>query len=299
MLRIGIDLGGTNIAAGVVDDGCNIVGRGSVPTALPRTAGEIADAIADAARLALDAAGVTMDDIASVGVGTPGAVNAQGVVENDANLGFQNTPLRALVEERLGKPTRVYNDANCAALGEQIAGAGRGARNFIAVTLGTGIGGGIIIDGKLLTGVNGAAGEIGHMVIDHQGIPCKCGRIGCFEQYASATALIRDAREKGLYVAGARDIFELAKSDNLIALEVLDSYYDYLSTGLSNLINIFQPEIICLGGGVAGQGDYLLEPLCRKIEEKRYTKNSEKQTEIKIAELGNDAGIIGAAMGEF
>ena len=294
MYKIGIDLGGTNIAAGVVGFDNKIVMKASVPTDLPKTPDEIADSIAALVKDVAAKAFVRMDEVSVVGVGTPGAVNADGVVENDANLGFVNTPLRAMLEERLGVACRVGNDANCAALGEQIAGAGRGTRDFIAVTLGTGIGGGIVLGGKLLTGVNGAAGEIGHMVIDREGIPCKCGRIGCFEQYASATALVNAAKEVFPDVTCAKDVFDLAHSDNLRALEIIDDYIEYLSDGITNLINIFQPEMICIGGGVAAQGEYLLKPLRERVEEKRYTKNASVQTKICAAVLGNDAGIIGA-----
>ena len=293
--RLGVDLGGTNIAVGVVDEDNRIVSRVSMPTALPRPADAIAASIAEACIKAIGEAGIEREDIVSVGVGTPGAVNSSGIVENDANLGFVNTPLRDMIYDLLKIETFIGNDANCAALGEQVAGAGRGTKNFIMVTLGTGVGGGIVLDGKLLTGVNGAAGEIGHMVIDHEGIPCQCGRIGCFEQYASASALIRFAKEHNLDVNGARDVFDLAKADNIVAAEVLDSYFDYLSTGIANLINIFQPEVIAIGGGIAGQGEELLKPLVKKVESKRYTKYSKKQTVITVAKLGNDAGIIGAA----
>lgn len=293
--RLGVDLGGTNIAVGVVDEDNRIVSRVSMPTALPRPADAIAASIAEACVKAIGEAGIEREDIVSVGVGTPGAVNSSGIVENDANLGFVNTPLRDMIYDLLKIETFIGNDANCAALGEQVAGAGRGTKNFIMVTLGTGVGGGIVLDGKLLTGVNGAAGEIGHMVIDHEGIPCQCGRIGCFEQYASASALIRFAKERNLDVNGARDVFDLAKADNIVAAEVLDSYFDYLSTGIANLINIFQPEVIAIGGGIAGQGEELLKPLVKKVESKRYTKYSKKQTVITVAKLGNDAGIIGAA----
>lgn len=294
--RIGVDLGGTNIAVGVLDEDNNIVSRASTPTDLPRLPSEIAKSIADICIKAMENAGIEKEDVLSVGVGTPGAVNLNGIVENDANLGFVNTPLRDMVMNLLNINTFIGNDANCAALGEQITGIGKGTKNFIMVTLGTGIGGGIVVDGKLLTGVNGAAGEIGHMVIDHQGIPCRCGRIGCFEQYASASALIRDANERNLDVSGAKDVFDLAKSGNIVAAEVLDSYFDYLSTGLVNLINVFQPDMIAIGGGIAGQGDALLEPLMKKIGEKRYTKYSNSQTTVTVAKLGNDAGIIGAAL---
>jgi len=295
MYKIGIDLGGTNIAAAVVGFDNKIVAKESVPTGLPKTPDEIADSIAALVKSVASKAFVRMDEISVVGIGTPGAVNAEGVVENDANLGFVNTPLREMLEERLNLSCRVGNDANCAALGEQIAGCGKGTRNFIAVTLGTGIGGGIILGGKLLTGINGAAGEIGHMVIDREGIPCKCGRIGCFEQYASATALVNAAREAFPDITCAKDLFDLAHADNLRALEIIDDYTEYLADGITNLINIFQPEMICIGGGVAAQGEFILKPLREKVEKKRYTRNASVQTVIRAATLGNDAGLIGAA----
>lgn len=295
MYKIGVDLGGTNIAAGVVDFDNKIIAKSSVPTALPKTPDEIADSIAELAKGVAALAQVTMDQISVVGVGTPGAVNGDGVVENDANLGFVNTPLRAMLEDRLKLPCRVGNDAKCAALGEQVAGAGKGTSDFIMVTLGTGIGGGIILGGKLLVGINGAAGEVGHTVIDQQGIPCKCGRIGCFEKYASATALVSQAKVVLPDITCAKDVFDLAHNDNLVALEVLDTYTEYLATGITNIINIFQPEMICIGGGIAAQGEYLMKPLREKVAEKRYTKNASVQTVIRAATLGNDAGIIGAA----
>lgn len=315
--RIGIDLGGTNIAAGIVDENNKIVGFASVPTALPRTAELIADSIKEAALAALDNANndcnITLADIVSLGIGTPGAVNAQGVIEFSSNLGFNNTPLKAMLEERLELPVFIDNDANCAALGEQMAGCGESAENFIAVTLGTGIGGGIIVGGKLITGVNGAAGEIGHMVIEHDGIVCPCGRIGCFEQYASATALVRQAKDAlirdrdheskmwklidgDIEKVDGKVVFDAAHDDDSIALKVLDHFTEWLSCGVANLINIFQPEVLCVGGGISKQGDFIIDPLIKKVEKKRYTKHSEQQTRICAATLGNDAGIIGAAL---
>ena len=313
MVRLGIDLGGTNIAVGVVNEQNEIIGTASVKTMAPRPAEEIADSMREACLLALGEARMTLDDVASVGVGTPGAVNEEGVVEFSANLGFNDTPLRDLVAERLGKPTYIENDANCAALGEQIDGCGGGVPNFVAVTLGPGVGGGIILGGKLLTGINGAAGEIGHMSVEMDGIPCPCGRSGCFEQYASATALVRQTREA---MEQDRDksskLWELAEGDldnvnGLVlftaahegdgrALMVLDKYTTYLAIGVADLINIFQPDVLCIGGGISKQGDFLIEPLARKVEELRYTKHSKKQTKICAATLGNDAGIIGAAL---
>ena len=313
MVRLGIDLGGTNIAAGVVNEQNEIIGTGSVKTNAPRPAEEIADSMREACLLALGEARLTLDDVSSVGVGTPGAVNEDGVVEFSSNLGFHDTPLRDLVAKRLEKPTFIENDANCAALGEQIAGCGGGVPNFVAVTLGTGVGGGIILDGKLLTGVNGAAGEIGHMSVVLDGIPCPCGRNGCFEQYASATALVRQTREAMeqdrektslLWTLAEGDpanvdgllLFTAAHEGDARALEVLDRFTTYLATGVADLVNIFQPDVLCIGGGISKQGDFLIVPLTKKVEELRYTKHSKKQTKICAATLGNDAGIIGAAL---
>lgn len=313
MVTLGIDLGGTNIAVGVVNEQNEIIGTASVKTKAPRPAEEIADSMREACLLALDEARMTFDDVRSVGVGTPGAVNEDGVVEFSANLGFHDTPLRELVEERLGKPTFIENDANCAALGEQVAGCGGGVPNFVAVTLGTGVGGGIILGGKLLTGVNGAAGEIGHMSVEMNGIPCPCGRSGCFEQYASATALVRQTREameqdrektSKLWELADGDpanvnglvLFTAAREGDGRALMVLDQYTTYLAIGLADLVNIFQPDVLCIGGGISKQGDYLIQPLARKVAELRYTKHSKNQTKICAATLGNDAGIIGAAL---
>ena len=313
MVKLGIDLGGTNIAAGVVNEQNEIIATASVKTNTPRPAEEIADSMKEACLLALGEARLTLDDVSSVGVGTPGAVNEDGVVEFSANLGFHDTPLRELVEERIGKPTFIENDANCAALGEQVAGCGGGVPNFVAVTLGTGVGGGIILGGKLLTGVNGAAGEIGHMSVEMDGIPCPCGRSGCFEQYASATALVRQTREAMEQDRGKTSrLWELADGDpanvnGLVlftaaregderALMVFDRFTTYLAIGVADLINIFQPDVLCIGGGISKQGDFLIEPLVRKVEELRYTKHSKRQTKICAATLGNDAGIIGATL---
>lgn len=313
MYTIGIDLGGTNIAAGVLDQENKIIGKASVKTALPRPAEAIVASIGEVTFMAAKDAGIVMDDVDSIGIGTPGAVTDEGVVEFSSNLGFYDTPLRKMVEDCISKPAYIANDANCAALGEQIAGSGSGVENFIAVTLGTGIGGGIILDGKMLTGINGAAGEIGHMVIEMSGEDCQCGRVGCFEQYASASALIRETidalirdRKKSSYmwkligdnllnVTGMTP-FEAARKGDELANLIINNYIDYLGTGIANLVNIFQPEIICIGGGISREGDFLIVPLTDRVNALRYTKNAKKQTKICAAALGNDAGIIGAAL---
>lgn len=313
MYRVGVDLGGTNIAVGVIDDDCKIIGRGKRKTAIPRPAEEIFADIAAATEDAVKDAGLEMKDIYSIGIGTPGSVNkSKGMIDFANNLDFQHVPARDMLTEKLGCE-RVYidNDANCAALGEAIAGAGKGRSSFVAITLGTGVGSGIVIDGKLVNGVNYAAGELGHMVIVAGGEQCNCGRRGCWERYASATALIaqtKDAMKEhqdsymwqivddNIDAVNGRTAFDGMRQNDETAKKVVAQYIYYISVGLINIINALQPEIICLSGGISNEKDTLLEPLRKHIKRERYSIYAEKQTEICIAELGNDAGIIGAAL---
>lgn len=312
MLRIGIDLGGTNIVAAVVNDEYEMVGKAKTPTATPRSADEIFDDIAKVCKEAMAQAGVTIKDIFSVGIGTPGTVNKEGVIEFANNLGFVNVPAKEMLIERLGiENVYVDNDANCAALGEAQAGSGHCAKDFIAVTLGTGVGSGVIINGKIVAGVNNAGGECGHSVIVVDGEPCTCGRKGCWEAYASATALINQtkaAMEKypdsvmhelvkanGGKVDG-RTAFDAMRRGDIAGIKVVDAYVKYVACGLINLVNIFQPETICIGGGICNEGETLLRPLRRYIDSERYSVYSKIQSKIVKAELGNDAGIIGAAL---
>ena len=312
MLRIGIDLGGTNIVAAVVNDEYEMVGKSKTPTATPRSADEIFDDIAKVCKEAMAQAGVTIKDIFSVGIGTPGTVNKEGVIEFANNLGFVNVPAKEMLIERLGiENVYVDNDANCAALGEAQAGSGHGAKDFIAVTLGTGVGSGVIINGKIVAGVNNAGGECGHSVIVVDGEPCTCGRKGCWEAYASATALINQtkaAMEKypdsvmhelvkanGGKVDG-RTAFDAMRRGDIAGIKVVDAYVKYVACGLINLVNIFQPETICIGGGICNEGETLLRPLRRYIDSERYSVYSKIQSKIVKAELGKDAGIIGAAL---
>lgn len=312
MLRIGIDLGGTNIVAAVVNDEYEMVGKAKTPTATPRSADEIFDDIAKVCKEAMAQAGVTIKDIFSVGIGTPGTVNKEGVIEFANNLGFVNVPAKEMLIERLGiENVYVDNDANCAALGEAQAGSGHGAKDFIAVTLGTGVGSGVIINGKIVAGVNNAGGECGHSVIVVDGEPCTCGRKGCWEAYASATALINQtkaAMEKypdsvmhelvkanGGKVDG-RTAFDAMRRGDIAGIKVVDAYVKYVACGLINLVNIFQPETICIGGGICNEGETLLRPLRRYIDSERYSVYSKIQSKIVKAKLGNDAGIIGAAL---
>ena len=311
MYRIGVDLGGTNIAVGVVNDELKIIGRGKVKTKCPRPAAEIFDDIALAVQMAVKDAGISMDEVLSVGVGTPGSVNkSNGYIEFANNLDFNQVPAKEMLEERIGKPVYLDNDANCAALGEAVAGVGNGVENFVAVTLGTGVGSGIIINGKIVVGANYCAGEMGHTVICVDGIPCNCGRKGCWEQYSSATALISQTKEAmknnpdsamwqlagSIDNVSGRTAFDAMRQGDAVAAAVVDKYIYYLSVGLGNIINTLQPEIICIGGGISHEGDYLLKPLQKYVEEQRYSIYSSVQTKIVAAKLGNDAGIFGAAL---
>lgn len=314
MYRIGVDLGGTNIAVGVVDDNYKIIGRGKVKTNAPRPAEEIFDDIAKSIRLAVDDAGLTMDDIASVGVGTPGSVNKEeGTIEFSNNLNFNNVPAKKLLEERVGKTCVFDNDANAAALGEAYAGAGNGVKNLVAVTLGTGVGSGIIVGGKVLGGTNDAAGEMGHTTIIVDGEQCNCGRKGCWERYASATALISQTKAKmkecpdskmweladgSLDNVSGRTAFNAMYAGDEAGKQVVDQYIKYVAIGVTNIVNIFQPDVVCIGGGISNEGDNLLNPIRDFVVRECYTKYAKKQSKICKAVLGNDAGIIGAALVE-
>lgn len=308
---IGIDLGGTNIVAGVVDENYKIISKASTKTNLPRPEKEIA---ADMARVSVQAvkeAGLDMNQIEWVGIGTPGIANSEkGIIEYSCNLGFDNTPMVDYIKEYIDNPVFIENDANAAAYGEYVAGAAKGAKNAVCITLGTGVGGGIIIDGRIYSGSNFAGAEIGHTVIEVDGPECACGRRGCFEVFSSATGLIRMTKEamdndKDTLMhkitaerngkVTARTSFDAMRMGDKTAKAVVDKFIKYLAAGITNTINIFQPDILCIGGGVCNEGDPLLLPVRALVKKEVYTRNSPKNTEIVIAKLGNDAGIIGAA----
>lgn len=314
---IGIDVGGTNIACGVVNEECKIIARSKVKTH-PRgkDAGfpkyeEVVGGMKTAVRLACEQAGITPSDISSIGIGCPGICNSEsGVVEYASNLGFVNVPLQKDIEDEFGVKVYLENDANAAAFGEFCAGGAKGSKNAIIITLGTGVGAGIIIDGKIYRGSNFAGGEIGHTVIEVDGALCSCGRRGCFEAYSSATGLVRMTRDaaevhpdslmwEAVKAEGrfsGRTAFVAMKRGDAVGKAVTERYIKYLACGIANVINTFQPDILCIGGGVCNEGDALLVPLREKTMEQVYSKNSGKNTEIAVCSLGNDAGIIGAAM---
>ena len=311
MYRVGVDLGGTNISVGITDENWKIVGRGQRPTLSPRAADALFDDLAAAVYDAVAAAGLTMADIESVGIGIPGSIEKEkGVIEFSNNLEFHHVPARAMLVDRLRCPVYMDNDANCAALGEALAGCGKGVDSFVAITLGTGVGSGIVIGGKLVNGVNDAAGECGHMVIDIDGAPCNCGRNGCWEAYASATALIAQTKaamqahpESKCWELSGGDIeavngkiaFDAWRAGDPAGTQLVEKYMHYLAVGLGNLINALQPAIICVGGGIGHERENLLVPLRELVKAERYTRYADKQTQLVSAQLGNDAGIVGAA----
>ena len=310
MYNIGIDLGGTNIKVGVVDENYNIVGKSNIKTNLPRPSEEIAESIAEGVRLACADAGISVSDVNSIGIGTPGVANRNtGVVLYSCNLGFNNFELGKVLGEKLGTQIFVENDANAAAFGEVVNGAGKGYKNVVVVTLGTGVGGGIIIDGKIYTGFNFCGGELGHTVIEYNGRQCGCGRKGCFEAYSSATALINMTKEameanpdsEMWKIAGSlenvdgKTAFDGMRAGDKVAVGVVDMYINYLGCGLVNIVNTFQPELLLIGGGICKEGENLTKPLNEYIERESYCIDPNRSTKLDIAKLGNDAGIIGAA----
>lgn len=309
---IGIDLGGTNIAGGVATLDGRLVHTQSVKTGMPCTLDEIADRIAALCRSLAQAAQTPLEQMAWIGVGAPGSVDKDtGVVEYANNLEFYNVPLGAMLRTRLGLPVYVDNDANAAAWGEYRAGVGRGCSSMVMVTLGTGVGGGIIEDSRIVTGCNWAAGELGHFVIDMNGEPCNCGLRGCFEQYGSVTALICQARE-AMAAHKESKLWALAENEEAnvngkvilaaydagdeTAVQVVNTYVHYLCIGVTSIINIFQPEVLCLGGGISRRSDVLVEPIRAFNAAHGYGRSCPKQPRIMSAELFGDAGIIGAAL---
>ncbi|MBQ6947664.1 MAG: ROK family protein [Clostridia bacterium] len=311
MYKIGIDLGGTNIAVGVVDENYNIIGRGKVKTNCPRPAAEIVADMVKAAKMAMEDAGITAEQVDGVGVGSPGAINSKdGIVVQAFNLDFFNVPVADMVKEQLGIDCFVGNDANAAAYGEYLAGSGKEADSFVMITLGTGVGGGVILDNRMLVGCNYAGAELGHIAIREGGEQCSCGRRGCWEAYASASALIRQAKkamksdegsklwlmcEGNIDAVDGKMVFDAMHAGDPTAKAVVNRYITYIAEGITDLINIFQPDILSIGGGICAQGDVITKPIQDFLDKNDFARGFAKRTQLKIATLGNDAGIIGAA----
>lgn len=312
MYYLGIDLGGTNIAVGIVDENHKIVRKGSTPTLASREPEAIVQDMGALCLRLLKEEGISVEEVAKIGIASPGSIDPEkGMIVYANNLPFRNFPIADLLKKQV-PVAHIYveNDANAAALGEAMGGAAMGADIAVMITLGTGVGGGVIINGKVFSGFNYAGAELGHVVIEYEGVPCSCGRKGCWEAYSSATALVRMTKEKMLETkdtkmwemvdgniekANARIAFAAMKQGDKAGQEVVDKYIRYLACGISNMINIFQPNVLCIGGGVCNEKDYLLKPLMELVEKDQYTSGLDKKTRVCIAELGNDAGIVGAA----
>lgn len=305
-MRIGIDLGGTTVKAALCREDGTLLHKVNAPTRV----GDADGLRADMKMLALslcEKEGITPNEVTSIGIGVPGSFDkASCTLKFGTNLGMDNVCFAKAFLPEFGCAVQLDNDANCAALGEATAGAARDTQNMIMITLGTGVGGGIVVSGKLYTGCNGIAGELGHIVIRQDGEPCNCGRKGCLEAYSSASALIRfteralDSGRKSLLQEkrgslNAKMICDAVDAGDTLAKEMFDEYCVNLSCGLANFVNIFQPERIVIGGGVAGYGEKLMEPL-RCLTKSQTFQGTERNTEIVAAELGNDAGLVGAAM---
>lgn len=308
---VGVDLGGTNIAVGIVDENGRLIAKDSTKTLHERGYEAIVEDMAKLYYKLLEETGVKEEEIVSAGIGAPGSVDHDnGVIIYANNLNFNNVPLAEQLKKHINKPVFVDNDANCAAWAEFVAGSAKGTSVAVVITLGTGVGSGVIIDGKIQSGFNFCGGELGHTVIDANGPLCTCGRKGCFEVYSSATGLINMTKEyaqkdknsklweytkEGKF--NGRTAFLAADEGDETAKAVVEKYTDYLSIGIANIINIFQPEIFVIGGGVSNEGDNLINPLKEKVFSQTYTNPKVvPMCDIVKAQLGNDAGIIGAAL---
>jgi glucokinase len=310
-LILGIDLGGTKILTAVTNSQGKMLSRDHSITPASKGHEAVIQSILESAHRALEQANVAISELTAVGIGAPGLSNPEtGMLFTSPNLpGWRDVPLRDIMQERLGKRTFLINDANAAALGEFYFGAARGASNFIYITLSTGIGGGIVIDGKIYSGAIGAAGEVGHMTIDDDGPICNCGNRGCWEMLASGTALAREAKhriEEGVrtsileYAEGdvekvtAQVVHSAAERGDSLAQELIARTSYYVGVGLANLINIFNPELIVIGGGLSNIGDMLLKPAFKVARERAY-KEAFQAVRFASAELGRDSGVLGAA----
>ena len=307
---IGVDLGGTSVKIGFVNiDNAEILASGSIPTNAPREAKAIATDIVKYTKRLADESGYAVEDALWMGVATAGIVK-NGTVLAATNLGWNNVPLAMLLSRMTGLQVYLANDANAAAYAEALFGVGEGKSTLVALTLGTGVGGGIVINGKIFDGFNGFAAEMGHMIINYEGRECGCGKRGCLEAYSSATALVKECkRMMNLYpdskmwdlVSGdinavsAKTPFDGAKMGDYAATAVINDFIDNLAYGISNVINIFQPSVLCIGGGISAQGETLMAPLRDRVSRLSFGRNKIR-TKLMVARFKNDAGIIGAAM---
>lgn len=295
-VRIGIDIGGTDTKIGLVDVHNKLLDSVCIPTKAERPADEVIRTVAETALSILDKNGIAMEQCVGVGIGVPGTVDRKkGIVRYSNNIRWEDVPLVKEMSTYLPIPVEIANDADCAALGETIAGAGKECSDVVMITLGTGVGGGVVLDGEIYEGRGIGGSELGHMVIVENGEPCTCGRRGCLEAYASATALKREAKRISKKELIPSEIFALAKQGDPAMKEVVEIYIRRLGLGIVNIVNIFRPQLVLLGGGISGQGESLLVPLRRILREECFGGERGDVPEIEEAVLGNNAGIIGAA----
>ena len=295
-VRIGIDIGGTDTKIGLVDVHNKLLDSVCIPTKAERPADEVIRTVAETALSILDKNGIAMEQCVGVGIGVPGTVDRKkGIVRYSNNIRWEDVPLVKEMSTYLPIPVEIANDADCAALGETIAGAGKECRDVVMITLGTGVGGGVVLDGEIYEGRGIGGSELGHMVIVENGEPCTCGRRGCLEAYASATALKREAKRASKKELIPSEIFALAKQGDPAMKKVVEIYIRRLGLGIVNIVNIFRPQLVLLGGGISGQGESLLVPLRRILREECFGGERGDVPEIEEAVLGNNAGIIGAA----
>lgn len=312
---VAVDLGGSKIALGLVSREYRVLVRADHPTVAEEGVDSVINRLISSARQIITSYGITLPQLCGISLAAAGAVDSlRGIITLSPNLpGWRDIPLGSIIEERLGIRAWLLNDANAAAMGEHQFGAGRGVDNLICLTIGTGIGGAIIIDGKLYTGVCGSAGEIGHMTIEVNGPRCECGNIGCLETLASGRAIAREVKKR-LSAGGRSSLTEAvagkteditaevvaraAQNGDALANGVIKDVANYLGVGMVNLVNIFNPEVIIVGGGVASMGDLLLEPVRQVVRERAFPVSA-AAVRIVTTELGNDAGLLGAAYFAF
>lgn len=311
MVYIGIDVGGTGIQMGVVDEKGQIIAKGAIVTRTDIPFEDQVKAMADCALETLEKSGHTLIELASIGLGIPGIADQKtGVVPFCTNLGWKNVPLRETFQKYINKPIFIDNDATVAGLAESVAGVSANTDSSVFLTLGTGVGAGIVIRGKVWSGFHGVGSEVGHMIMEIDGEPCSCGNRGCLERYTSATAIIRMAREAvakhpdSLIMSlcggdpsliNAKMVFDAAREGDEQGLKVFRRYARYLGQAIATIVNFFDPEVIVLGGGVSKAGKFLLDAV-REEAPKYCIYKSMPISRIELAELGPDAGIIGAAM---
>lgn len=311
MISIGIDIGGTGIQVGVVDQDGRILHKGSFPTGVGRPYEEIIRDMADCTLQTVEAAGFTRGDIAWVGIGIPGVADQKtGTVIFCTNMGWRDIPLREEFQRHLDVPVYIDNDATVAGLAESVAGVSAGTSSSVFLTLGTGVGGGIVINGKVWSGHHGVGSEVGHMILEADGVPCTCGNLGCVERYCSATAIIRMAKEmmpnypdsvlwqmcdNNIDTINAKMVIDASREGDAVGEKVFRRYVKYLGLTIGTIVNFLDPEVIVLGGGVSRAGTYLLEAVRAEVLRTVIFKTL-PYSRIELAKLGPDAGIIGAAM---